>query len=63
MHLKGSPVLIAERLRSRHGHFADEQILASQFADLEEPEEAITVDISRTPEKIVAEIREKLGIA
>ena len=47
--------LIAERLRSRHGHFADEQILASQLADLEEPEEAVTVDIGGTPQEIVAE--------
>jgi gluconokinase len=62
-YLKGSPELIAERLRSRHGHFADEQILASQFADLEEPQCAVTVNIEATPEQIVAEIRENLGLA
>ena len=55
--------MIAERLRLRHGHFASEQILASQYADLEEPEEAVTVDIARMPQQIVAEIREKLGVA
>jgi len=60
VYLKGSPELIAERLRSRHGHFADDQILASQFADLEEPEGAVVVDIALPPEKIVEEIREKL---
>jgi gluconokinase len=63
VYLKGSAELIAERLRSRQGHFAGEQILASQFADLEEPEAAITVEIGSTPEQIVAEIRQKLGIA
>jgi gluconokinase len=63
VYLKGSPDLIADRLRSRHGHFAGEQILASQFADLEEPEAAVTVEIASTPEQIVAEIRQKLGIA
>lgn len=63
VYLKGSASLIAERLRSRHGHFADEKILASQFDDLEEPEEALTVEITGTPQKIVAEIRQKLGIA
>jgi|SRR5579863_2580451 len=63
VYLKGSPELIAQRLRSRHGHFADEKILASQFADLEEPEAAVTIDIAQTPEAIVAEIREKLGLA
>ncbi len=51
--------LIAERLRSRQGHFADEKILASQFGDLEEPEEALTVEITGTPQQIVAEIRQK----
>jgi gluconokinase len=63
VYLKGSPELIAQRLRLRRGHFADEKILAGQFADLEEPETAVTVDISRTPEKIAAEIRERLGLA
>jgi len=63
VYLKGSAALIAERLRAREGHFAGEQILASQFADLEEPQHAVTVDISRTPPEIVADIRQKLGIA
>jgi len=62
-YLKGSANLIAERLRERHGHFTGEQILASQFVDLEEPEDAVTVDVGSTPEKIVAEIRERLGLA
>lgn len=62
VYLKGSPELIAQRLRLRRGHFADEKILAGQFADLEEPETAITVDISQTPEAIVAEVREGLGL-
>jgi gluconokinase len=63
VYLKGSASLIAQRLRSRHGHFADEKILASQFGDLEEPEEAVTVQIAGTPQQIVAQIRQKLGIA
>ncbi len=66
-YLKGSPALIAERVRSRHGHFAGEQILAGQFADLEEPEDqvenAVTVDIASTPQAIVAGIRQRLGLA
>ncbi len=63
VYLKGSANLIAERLRERHGHFAGEQILASQFADLEEPKHAVVVSISQTPEEIAAEIRQKLGLA
>jgi gluconokinase len=62
VYLKGSAALIADRLRSRHGHFAGEAILASQLADLEEPEKAITVDISDTPEQIVAEIKRELAM-
>lgn len=63
VYLKGSASLIAERLRSRHGHFADEKILASQFDDLQEPEEALTVEITGRPPQIVSEIRQKLGLA
>jgi gluconokinase len=48
--------LIAQRLRARKGHFADEHILAGQFADLEEPSDAVVVDISASPEAIVSEI-------
>ena len=63
VYLKGTASLIAERLRQRHGHFAGEQILASQFADLEEPKNAATVSISQPPEQITADIRQKLGLA
>jgi gluconokinase len=55
--------LIAERLRAREGHFTGEQILASQFADLEEPEAAVTVDISSAPAEIASRIRVGLGLA
>jgi gluconokinase len=63
VYLKGSYELIAERLRSRKGHFADEHILAGQFADLEEPSDAVTVDISGSPEEIVSEICRRLKLA
>jgi gluconokinase len=60
--LKGSAALIAQRLRERHGHFAGEAILASQLADLEQPEDALTVDISGAPQKIVDQIRKALSL-
>jgi gluconokinase len=63
VYLKGTAELIAQRLRSRHGHFADAQILSSQLADLEEPKAAATVDVAATPQQIVAEIRKKLCLA
>ena len=61
IYLKGSYELIAERLRARHGHFADEHILAGQYADLEEPTDAVTVDIGASPEEIVDAICRRLG--
>ena len=62
VYLRGDADLIGDRLRSRHGHFAGEAILASQLADLEEPENAVSVSIAAPPEKIVAEIRKQLGL-
>jgi len=61
VYLKGSYDFIANRLRSRKGHFADEHILAGQFADLEEPKNAVVVDIAPSAEKIVDEILRHLG--
>jgi gluconokinase len=63
VYLKGTYELLRERLRSRKGHYAGEQLLASQLADLEEPEDAITVDVAGSPEQIVAEIRKRLSLA
>ena len=56
VYLKGSRELVVGRLRARHGHFASESILNTQFEDLEEPEDAVTVSIDQTPDAIVAEI-------
>jgi gluconokinase len=62
VYLKGSYEQIAERLRARKGHFADEHILAGQFRDLEEPNDAVTVDVGGSPEEIVHEICRRLGL-
>jgi ACS family tartrate transporter-like MFS transporter len=63
VYLKGPKPLIAERLRHRSGHFAGEAILDDQFAVLEEPREAIVVDILPTPAHIVDEVLQELGLA
>jgi gluconokinase len=63
VYLKGSYELFRERLRSRKGHYAGEQILAGQFADLEEPMDAITIDAAQSPEQIVTEIRKRLALS
>jgi len=62
VYLKGSYDLLLERLHSRKGHYMKEQMLASQLADLEEPADALAVEISKSPEEIVFEIRRKLGL-
>jgi gluconokinase len=62
VYLKGDAERIAERLKMRRGHFADDKILPAQFADLEEPETAVLADIAATPQEILNEIRKQLGI-
>ena len=62
VYLRGTRELILQRLRARHGHFASETILESQFQDLEEPDEGITVEIDKSPAQIVSEIVERLEL-
>lgn len=63
VYLKGNYELIEQRLRTRRGHFASDSILKSQFADLEKPDDAMTVEIDKLPEAIVSEIIEKLKLS
>ena len=66
VYLAGPRETIEARLASRHGHFMRASLLASQFADLEEPavdEPAISVDIGQPAEKIAAQIMAALGLA
>jgi gluconokinase len=61
-YLKGTYSEIAARLQSRTGHFAGEAILAGQFADLEEPRDALVLPVSNTPEEIVGDVLRKLQL-
>jgi len=55
--LKGDYELIWERMKERPGHYMKADMLASQFAALEEPgDEALTSDITSTPAEIVEQI-------
>ena len=62
--VKAARAELAKRLASRAGHFAGISILDSQLATLEEPsvEEALTVDATLPPERIVVELRNELGL-
>jgi gluconokinase len=62
VHLKGSKEVIGARLRNRVGHFMNPDLLQSQFETLEEPRDAIVVDVSMAPEAIVSAIRSGLGL-
>jgi gluconokinase len=53
IYLKGSFALIHARLAQRRNHFMPAGLLESQFADLEEPREAIVLDISRSEDQLV----------
>ena len=61
VYLKGSYELFSQRVLVRKGNFAKQDLLASQFATLEEPTDAITVDAAPSPEQIVSEVRRQLG--
>ena len=63
--LRGDYSLIENQLRSRHGRFMNPELLQSQFDDLDEPqldENALTIELGRTPEEIVEEIKVKLHL-
>ena len=61
VYLEGDVETIRDRLAARRGHFFDPRLLASQFATLEPPTDALTVPITQTAADIVADIRAKLG--
>lgn len=62
VYLQGTFELIQTRLQKRQNHFMNIDLLTSQFASLEEPDNVILVDISQPPQVIVEVIREVIGI-
>ena len=62
VYLKVSPAVAHERLRKREGHFMPEELISSQFETLEEPDDAIIVDATPSPDEIVALIKQALGL-
>lgn len=56
--LDGPPEVVASRVAARSDHFMPVSLVESQFADLERPEideRAVTVDLSKPPDRIVSE--------
>lgn len=61
VYLKGAEELIAARIAHRREHYMKAGMLPSQFADLEEPGDALVADISRPPEVILDDLLQQLG--
>ena len=61
IYLKGSAELIRERLKNREGHYMPAGLLNSQFRDLEEPSDVLTVGIDRPVQDIVSRIFDKIN--
>jgi gluconokinase len=57
VYLQGPPELIRARLAGRSNHFMPAGLLESQFADLEEPADALVLDISRSGDQLVEDFK------
>ncbi|TXG38597.1 NADP-dependent phosphogluconate dehydrogenase [Seonamhaeicola maritimus] len=62
VYLSGSFNQIEERVNKRSGHFMSSALLQSQFDTLEEPINALQLDISLKPEEIVKKIVKELDM-
>lgn len=63
VYLKGAYEDMRAHILARHGHFAGEGILAGQFRDLEEPQDALAVSVTLAPEEKVRAIKQGLRLA
>jgi len=62
-HLTGDTALLRQRIAARKGHFMPLALLDSQLGTLEPPDDALTLDFSLTPERLVEQIAEDLASA
>jgi carbohydrate kinase (thermoresistant glucokinase family) len=60
VHLRGDQATIASRLALRKHRYMPATLLASQFATLEPPDDAIVVDIAADPDTLLAAILDAL---
>jgi gluconokinase len=60
VYLKGTEELITSRIQHRREHYMKAGMLPSQFADLEEPRDALVVDISLPPDIILQQLLPQL---
>lgn len=62
VYLKGSYDQIWQRMQQRQNHYMKAEMLRSQIESLEEPTDAVIIDISSTPEAIADQIVELLNV-
>ncbi len=60
VYLKGTFKQIKNRLDARTDHYMSSKLLESQFDILEEPADAITIDVSLTPQEIISKLKKQL---
>lgn len=61
IYLYGDYETINNRLKERQNHFLDARLLCSQFETLEEPKNALIIDVSQNPQEIVERIIKQLA--
>ena len=61
-YLRGSFDQIETRMKRRKDHYMPVELLKSQFEALEEPRDAVIVDISHAPEEIIQIIRKGITL-
>lgn len=62
VYLRATRELVAERLAERQDHYMNPALIASQFATLEEPTDAVVIEARLATDEIVAKIRQTLGL-
>lgn len=62
VYLCARPEVVQARLSERVGHFMNPGLLTSQFQILEVPSDAIHVNAERSPDEVVQEIIDALGL-
>jgi gluconokinase len=60
VYLQGGFDLICQRLKERKSHFFNPALLRSQFDALENPKDALVVDVSKEPQEVIGAILEAI---
>jgi gluconokinase len=62
VYLQGTYEQIKARLRQRTDHYMSAEMLASQFDILEEPQNALTIKVTQTPQEIISIIKKGFSL-